>query len=320
VLDDLANLPGVESVAAASSVPLAIDQSSTSIWPESATDLRPRDAIETIYYDVSPKYFATVGTRLVDGREFTDRDNEFATQVAIINETLARKLFGRTDIAGRRIRSGQDKIQVIGVARDGKYETLTENPKPAIWYPIAQAYSSNVVLIVRSRRVESEMAGEIQAVIARLDSHVPVYGAGSLTQLQRLVYLPVQAAVTMLGSFGLLAIMLAVTGVYGLAAYTVSRRRREIGIRLAIGAAPRHVLRTVFGRTAVLVGIGAAVGLGAGAATSALLASIVYQASSRDPGVIGAAVILMAAVAIAAAFGPARRALKLDPAQTLRFE
>jgi ABC-type antimicrobial peptide transport system permease subunit len=174
--------------------------------------------------------------------------------------------------------------------------------------------------MARSQRNTSELAGEMRQAIANLDSRLPVYGVGSWRQMLGFAYLPMHAAAIALGAFGLLAIMLSVTGIYGLAAYTVSRRSREIGIRVAIGARPAQVLRLVFGRTGVLVFSGAAIGLALGAAAAKLMSSIVYQASSRDPVVLIAAVLGIALVALAAAFGPARRALRIDPVEALRAD
>jgi ABC-type antimicrobial peptide transport system permease subunit len=160
----------------------------------------------------------------------------------------------------------------------------------------------------------------MRQTIARLDPHLAVYGLGGLRQMLGLVYLPMRAAVITLGAFGLLALMLSITGIYGLSSYTVSRRAREIGIRMAIGARPAQVLRFVFGRIAALVSVGAAAGLALGIAAAGVLAAIVYQATSRDPLVIGGAALAIALVALVAAFGPARRALRVDPVQSLRHD
>ena len=258
-----AHLPGVESAAYSSSVPLSIDDSTTTVYPENTTD--------------------------------------FA--------------------AGRRFRMGRDELyEIVGIAEDGKYESMTETPKGAIFFPILQNYTPTIVLMARSRRPEFEVAAEMREAIARLDPHLAVYGVGSLNQMLGLVYLPMRAAVVALGAFGVLALMLAITGIYGLAAYTVSRRTREIGIRMAIGASPPQILRLVFGRTGALVALGAGAGLVAGVAGAGVLASVVYQATSRDPVVIGAAVFSMACVGLGAVFGPARRALRVDPVQALRHE
>jgi hypothetical protein len=229
---------------------------------------------------------------------------------------------GTTDAVGRRFRlgNGDELAEIVGVVEDGKYESMTESPRLAYFLPILQRYSPSIVLMARSERGGIELAGEMRQAIAALDPNLPVYGVGSLRQMTGFVYLPMHAAAIALGAFGLLAIMLSVTGIYGLAAYTVSRRAREIGIRMAIGARPSQVLRLIFGRTSVLVLSGATVGLFLGAAGARLMASIVYQASSRDPIVLAGAVCSIAVVGLAAAYGPARRALRIDPVQALRSD
>lgn len=321
-LEAVAHLPGVESAAYSSSVPLSIDQSSTTVYSESTTDFRPKNAHSAGTYRVAPGYFQTAGTRLLAGREFTPQDKPNAPRVAIVNQTFARSVTGAADAVGRRFRlgAGGPLYQIVAIVEDGKYETLTEVPKPAVFFPILQNYSSTIVLMVRSRRPESELAAEMREAIGRLDPHLAIYGVGSLHQMLGLVYLPMHAAVVALGAFGVLALMLSITGIYGLAAYTVSRRVREIGIRVAIGARPVQVLRLIFARAGVLVAAGATAGLVLGMAAAHVLASIVYQASPRDPVVIGASVLAIAGVGLAAALGPARRALRIDPVQALRHE
>src|SRR5262249_53284236 len=151
---------------------------------------------------------------------------------AIVNQTFARRVLGSADAVGRRFRWGRNAwAEIVGVVEDGKYESLTETPKAAVFLPILQNYSSNVVLMGRSQRPEPELAAEMKQAIASLDPHLAVYGIGGLRQMLGLVYLPTHAAVIALGAFGVLAIMLSITGIYGLSAYTVSRRAKEIGIR-----------------------------------------------------------------------------------------
>ncbi len=321
-LEAVEQLPGVESAAYSSSVPLSIDQSHLGVYAETVADFRPKNAHNASFYSVSPGYFKTAGTRLLAGREFTSEDQAGSPLVAIVNQTFARHVMGSADAAGRRFRlgAGGPLCLVVGITKDGKYETLTEAPEPAVFFPITQHYSSTLVLMARSHRPEYELAVEMRDAVGHLDPHLAVYGVGSLHQMLGLVYLPMHAAIVALGAFGVLALMLSVTGIYGLASYTVSRRVREIGIRVAIGARPAQVLRLVFARTGALVIAGAAAGLALGAAGSGVLASIVYQASSRDPVVIGSAVLAIAAVALAAACGPARRALRIDPVQALRHD
>jgi predicted permease len=320
-LDAIAQLPGVESAAYSSSVPLSIDQSHTTVYREGTTDFRASNMLPGVsYYYVSPGYFHTAGTRLLAGREFDTHDDRQAPMVAIVNVTLARRVVGTADAVGRRFGYNQKLVEIVGVVEDGKYESLTELPASAVYFSTRQMYSPTIVLMARTSRPESEMATEMRQAMAGLDPHLPIYGAGSLRQMLGLVYLPMNAAAIALGSFGVLAIMLSITGIYGLAAYTVSRRVREIGIRMAIGAHPSQILATLLGRTGVLAGVGGIVGLALGIAGSKFLASIVYQATPQDPVVVGLAVASMTIAGVAAALGPARRALGVDPIQALRQE
>ncbi|HLJ13251.1 MAG TPA: ABC transporter permease [Bryobacteraceae bacterium] len=317
----IAHLPGVESAAYSSSAPLSIDQSTTTVYPENTTDFRPKNAYHPAYYYVSSGYFHTAGTRLLAGRDFGPQDNPKSSRVAIVNQTFARRILSAADAVGRHFRLGSnDLVEVVGVVEDGKYETLTETSKAAVFLPILQNCSSTVVFLARSSRPESVLAAEMRQAIERLDPHLAVYGVGGFRQMLGLVYLPMHAAAIALGAFGVLALMLSITGIYGLSAYTVSRRARDIGIRMALGARPAQVLRFVFGRIGTLVTAGALVGLAFGIAGARVLASIVYQASSQDPIVIATAVISISLVALAAAFGPARRAIGVDPVQSLRHE
>jgi predicted permease len=324
----VAQLPGVESAAYVSSVPLGPYQSTTGVYREGTTDFRPKNMLlSATYYFASTGYFQTARTRLLAGREFNGHDDNKAPRVAIVNETFARQLVGLTNAVGRHFLVGLNAtvpgmrlVEIVGVVEDGKYRSLTEKPTAALFLCSLQNYSSSAYLIARSSRPESEVAAEMNQAMARLDPHLPIYGVGSLNQMLGFVYLPMHAAVIALGTFGVLAIMLSITGIYGLAAYAVSRRLREIGIRVAIGARPSQVLWTVLGRTGALAAGGAAAGLALGVAGSRLLARIVYSASPQDPVVLIGAVFSMTLVGIAAALGPARRALRVDPVQVIRQE
>jgi predicted permease len=320
ILDAVAGMPGVSMAAIANSVPLSIDQSFNSVAPEEATDFRPSARINVAAYQVSPGYFRTMGTALLSGREFSWQDDESAPRVAIINATLARKLFGQTHVVGRRFRTGGGAgfIEVIGVAEDGKYVNLTEEPRPALFKSAMQAYNGTTVLIARTSMPESQTAAEIRRALASREATIAVYGVGSLSQMLGFAYFPARAATIALGVFGILAIMLAATGIYGMAAYATSRRRREIGIRMAIGAQPRQILRVVLGRTCALLSAGSIAGFLLGLGAGPLLASVVYQASPHDPLVLISVPLTMAVIGFFAALGPAGRALRIDPLPALR--
>jgi predicted permease len=321
VLDAVSRLPGVTRAALATSVPLSTDQSTTGAYRENETEFTPAHSFQAVYYYVSPGYFATAGTRLLAGRDFSASDDTDAPRVAIVNETFARRLTGSVDAVGRRIRTGGALVEIIGVAEDGKYVSLTESPRGALYRPRTQAVASDassVGVLVRSTLPAAQIVPQVRAALAALDPQVPVLYQGSANDVMAIAFLPNNAAGIALGAFGLLALLLAVTGVYSVAAFAVSRRTREIGIRVAIGARRQQVLRTVLGRTAACVGIGGALGLSAGAAASQLLSAVLYRASARDPLVLGSVVMLLAAIALLATLAPAHRALAIEPSAALR--
>lgn len=322
LLDRVRGIPGVESAAFANSIPLSIDQSSTSVYREGTTDFRPRTSIRSVaYYEIGPGYLHVLGTRLLAGRGFTDHDDAAAPRVAVVNRRLAVLLTGSADAVGKRfLRGSHTEVEIVGVVEDGKYSTLTEAPRPAVFWPMAQEYNSTRVLIARSTRPPSDLALAMRDAAHDAAPRLAVYGVGSVRQQLGLVYLPMRAAVVALGAFGLLALMLSFTGIYGMAAYIVSRRVRDIAVRMALGARRAQVLRFLFARIGWLVACGAALGLAGGIAAAGILAGIVYGASPRDPELILGSVAAIALVALAAMAGPARRAIGTDPIRSLRQE
>lgn len=206
------------------------------------------------------------------------------------------------------------------MVEDGKYNTLTEDPQPAIFWPMAQSPDNDTVLLVRLQGAPAEMIPAIRQAILRVDSGLPTFSLGTWSEALSLVTLPARAATVALGVLGGLAMMLAVTGIFGLASYTVSKRMREFGIRVALGAQQVQVLRAALHRVAIVLAAGSIAGLALGVAASKLLASIVYQATASDPLVILAAVLSMAGVGLISAALPARRAISVQPARLLRDE
>jgi ABC-type antimicrobial peptide transport system permease subunit len=209
---------------------------------------------------------------------------------------------------------------VIGMVEDGKYETLTESRRPVVFKPILQSYNTTTTLEVRSSLPEARMVGQIRQAMARLDPNLPIYGAGSLEQLLGFAFFPSRAAALVLSAFGLLAVMLAVTGIHGLVSYAVARRVREIGIRMAVGARPVQVLRLVLGRVMLLLAAGSAFGLVLAIAVGRVLASIVYQASPRDPLALAAVLAAIVLLGLLSSWAPARRALRIEPVIALRHD
>jgi predicted permease len=317
-LESVRHIPGVAAAAFANTIPLNPDESTTAVFREDAADRRPGTGIGAAYFMVSPGYFRAAGTRLLSGREFDWHDT--TERVAIVNRRLALKLTDTANAVGRRFHDGARLVEIVGVVEDGKYQTLTEDPTDAVFFASTQNYNGTTLVLARSALPEAALAAEMREAIQPLDPHLPLYSVGAMRDLQQLAFLPSRAAVSALSGFGLLALALSITGIYGLAAYSVSRRVREIGIRVAVGAGPRQVLGCVLRRMGWLVAIGSLAGLALAWLAGSLLAAVVYQASSHDPLVLSATAATLAAAALAASLGPARRALRIEPTRALRHD
>ena len=316
----VASIPGVTSAAYGNSTPLFIDQSTTGVFPDRAEAQSQASGRSTSYYQVSPDYLRTIGTALLRGRDFSWQDDDGAPLVAIVNETFA-SAFDNSGKIGWRFRRGGNTappIEVIGIVEDGKYQTVTEAARPAVFFPILQSGSTSTMIVARSTRPQPEIAAEIRERMRQLDADLPLYALGGLDEAVAYVFVPAWAATITLNVFAALAAVLIATGVYGLAAYTVAKRSREISIRVAVGARPAQVLGTVLGRTGTLMVIGASAGIALGVAASKVLSSVVYQASSTDPVVLLSAGVTITTIALCATWLPARRALRIDPVRALR--
>ncbi len=258
-------------------------------------------------------------TRLIAGRPFTIHDDAASPTVAIVNETLARRLFGSTDAVGKTFPEADGKpIEVVGVAADGKYLNLAEEPTPALFRPMLQKPDSTAVLIARSNRPPAEMTVALRKAVAGVDSAIPIFSISSWPDALGIVTLPARAATLALGIMGGLAAMLSITGIFGIASYTVTQRLREFGIRVALGARAVGVLRAALGHTVLLLAAGSFTGLLLALSLTRLLEGIVYHASTTDPLVLGAIAVTMIGLGAVASALPARRALKTEPSRLLR--
>jgi predicted permease len=314
-------LPGIEAAAIADTIPLSIDQSHTTVYRADRPEPKRGELLHANYYRVDSDYFRTIQTRIVAGRAFDPRDRQGAPRVAIINQALARRLFPNENALGARLAGwGEGPAEIVGIAEDGKYDSLSDSDALAAYWPIEQYYNSTTLILARSPLPSDQLVRMLQNAVRELDPSLPFYQAGSLDDHLRLPLLPARLAASMLGAFGGLAIVLAATGVYGVMAYAVSRRRREIGIRMAIGATRPQVMRMVLRRTVILLGVGAAVGIPVALAAGGLLSPVLYNVSPRDPGAFALGGAVMAAVAFAAAWLPALRASRIEPASALRDE
>jgi predicted permease len=324
MIDAVREIPGVTSVGLVGEYPpLHVGWNNTDVFTETTTDLRPANAAaDAIVYEVSAGYLAAAGTTLLSGRPFTLHDDQHSPRVAIVNREFVRKVFGSpAGVIGRyfKMKDGA-RIQVVGIAEDGKYTAnLAEEPKAAMFLPILQSPSSDAWIVVRSSRDSQQLAAAIRGQLRNLDAALPVFMQTWNQEMSGALFAPRMAALS-LGSLGLMGAVLSITGIFGMAAYSVSQRKRELAIRIALGAARNEILRTALGRAFKLLASGSAAGLILGLLASRVLSAIVYQATPRDPLVLAGVVLAMASLGLAAAWIPAQRTLSLDPMILLHEE
>ena len=294
---------------------------SEGVFPQGTTDFRKK-LLQARNFSISPGYLDAAGTRLLSGRDFTRQDSATSPPVVLINARFARMMFGNKPAVGQRflLFRGTKPKEIVGVVEDGKYFSLTEEAQPAMFFPLTQETNSYyTVFAVRSARPSAEIAAALDRTLTSIDPRLPLSIRPWSVALDMALF-PARAAAAALGMMGLLAAMLAVTGIFGMAAYSVSKRMRELGIRVALGAQRTQLMRSALGRPLVLLISGSLVGLGLGMLVSRLLAQIVYQATPHDPLVLAGVVATMALIGVVATWIPARHALSIDPARLLREE
>jgi predicted permease len=323
LLREIAALPGIAAAAMTNALPMTPEQNNESVYPDDGSATRAANETMAAVYQVSTGYFAVAGTRLLAGRDVMATDRIASPRVAVVNSAFARRVMATSNPVGKRFRfgpAGNSLIQVVGLVETGKYYALTEDPRPVVFLPIYQSYNTSNVVVARASPGAGDAAAMIGSAVQRLDGRLPLSRQSRVSEAMGLAFLPSQVAVTALGVFGVLAVVLVLVGVYGLAAYSVSARLRELGIRLAVGASPWQALRSALGRTSLILGWGSIVGIGLGTIVQGALDVVVYQASARDPLLLVAVAATMSGVGLVAAWVPARRALCIDPSRTLRAD
>jgi predicted permease len=313
--------PGLTAAGTVSTTPLSGSGSTGAIYREGTAEFGgSHAALGAKYFSISPGYLQAAQTRLMAGRDLTWQDDAKTPKVAVINQVFAHRLFANSSAIGQHFMTGKDdRHEIVGVVEDGKYDSLTENQQAAVFYPLAQSPNSETTLVVRSQLPPADAAKALNHILTSIDPTMPI-SIESWPASLGLVLFPARVAAASLGIMGLLAAMLAVTGTFGVAAYSVSKRMRELGIRVALGARRTQLMRSALGRPLVLLTSGSMVGLVLGMLTSRFLAQIVYHATSRDPLVMGGVVATMALIGLVATWIPARHALSVDPARLLREE
>lgn len=325
LLQKASEMPGFEAVGLTSNMPLRIDHGNNNII--SRAD-RPVPKISERHsgtiYNISPGYLRAAGTQLLSGRDFDNRDRVGMPPVAIVNEALVHLLFPDENPLGKHLRLSLDAsdkgLDIVGVVETGKYEYLGEDPHPAVFLPIQQTGIAWATLVGRGPLPPQVATDLLRRAVLDLNPELSLSNAGSLKDQLALPLFPARMAALVLSLFGLLAMILAATGLFALVAYAVARRTREIGIRMALGARSGQVLAAIFSRTIVLCAVGILIGATGTLFASRLLSSILYGVSPRDPTAYISALVLMIAVSLLACWNPASRAIRTDPARTLREE
>lgn len=315
-------LPGVESVALTTHVPLSFEIRTETVAPEGRDTGRDRDWPETDSSSVGPGYFTVMRIPILRGRAFLEQDRQGAPLVAVINDTLARRFWPHQEAVGQRLRFEADGpyYQVVGVARDGKYRTLGEEPRAFVYRALFQNYSRSPRMLVRVAGDPRSLISEVRREVRQLDEKVPVTGLQTLEEVTSVSLLLPRAGATLFGLFGVLALVLASVGLYGVIAYLVGQRTREIGIRVALGASRADILRLVLSQGLKLLLVGTALGLAGALALTRVLSYVLYGVSPTDPATFVGVTGLLALVMLLACVLPARRATRVDPMIALRYE
>lgn len=317
LVDRVGSLPGVRSASLIDHLPLGNQTDITNVqiggrW------------ITADFAAVSPRYFETMGVPLLRGRDFSSQDGQSAPAVAIINQAFANKTWPGEDPIGKQVplgsSSGESKVgQVIGVVKTGKYRSLGEDPRPFLYVSLSQTYHAKATLVVRTENPPDPMLEPVRAEIARLEAGLAPQ-LETFQQHMSFALFPAHAAGALLGCFGMLALLLAMVGLYGVIAYSVSQRTREIGIRSALGARRTDVLSMILKQSFRLVGLGMILGLAAALAVTRVMSFVLYGISPIDPITFVGITAIFIAVALLASYLPARRATRVDPVVALRYE
>src|SRR5262245_41345679 len=322
-------VPGVQSAALAAMVPLG--GGGLGFGGLSVPGLQPPDGrryLEADWNVVTPGYFSTMKMSLAAGRDFTDADSDNSLLVVIVNETAARRWWPNQDAVGKTVQRHDGRIggpdesrsmTVIAVARDTKYRDLAEAPRSFIYVPEQQQYAPRTTIVARSTQGQ-RLAAELRALLARLNPNVPITQSQTMDDYAALTLIPHRVAASVSASLGIVGLLLAAIGIYGVTAYSVTSRTREIGIRVALGAQRERVVRMVLGHGMMLTMAGAALGLVLAAGASRLLGSLLFGIGATDPITFIGSAVLFSAIGLAACYVPARRALRIEPVTALRDE
>ena len=317
MIERVQSIAGVESAAFARTAPFGFRSFSESPVATDGSVVPPEEQPLIEYNEIGPGFLATMGVPVLSGREFTRADNETAPPVAVVNETLAAQLWPRQDPIGQRMRVKDRWMRIVGVAKVSKYHTLVEPPRP-FFYVAMRQNSAGMGIYIRTRLAPESLASALAREVHAIDANVaPSEVLTMRSQVDRTTWTQ-RAAVTLVGIFGGLALLLAAVGLYGVMSYAVSQSRRELGLRMALGAGASDLLRLVMSHGATLMIGGVVLGAAVSFGLTGLIANLLYKVNPRDPAIFISAFAAMALVALTACLVPAWRATRTDPVSALR--
>lgn len=314
-------VPGVVRATVASNAPLGGGFART-VFPEGEPQIPGKHGMLINLDDVSTGFFDTLRIPIVEGRAFTDEDQEKTLAVAVVNQAMAKHFWPGQDAIGKRFSFFGDPklIQIVGVTADTTQFAIGETPQPGIYLPVTQGYSPQATLQVRTERDPRTALASVREQVQGLDKNLAITNVLTIEDILSQGLWASRMAAALLSLFGFIALVLAGVGIYGVMAYAVAQRTREVGIRMALGARPLDVLRLVVGQGMILAGTGIAVGLLAAFAVARLFSTLLYGVSATDPLTFGIVAVVLALSALAACYFPARRAMRVDPIVALRYE
>jgi predicted permease len=323
LIERLDNLPGAQSASLAYVTPLGRTRMAEGIVVDGQSAPASEGPIEVNANVIAPAYFQTMGIPLLNGRDFSTADGETSLKVAIVNEAMVHRFWPDRNPLGQRFRLRNQNgplVEIIGIAKDTKYRTLQEEPRPSFYLPLLQHYQPRMIVHARSLDSPSNLAGPIRNAVQSLDSDVAVFDVKTLSEQLAVSLSQAQMAASFFSIFGLIALVLATFGVYGVMSFYVAQRTRDIGIRMALGARRTDVLKSVITQSLTLVLTGITIGLAASLASTRVISGLLFNISPTDPLAYSAIGLLLAVVGLTASSLPALRASKVDPMIVLRHE
>lgn len=316
ILDRVSALPTVTAASLTDWIPMSLTRKTEDAYPEGYAP-HPHESLEVQHADVTPRYFETLGVPILEGRDFAPYDNRTAPLVAIVDQTAAKRFWPAQDPVGKRLHIGSSVAMVVGVVRNTKHEFMNERPAPMVYLSYFQRGYENIVQ-VRTQGNPNEIAPAVERAIHDIDGRLPVFDVRPMRETTQMATIFAVMQSTFAGIFAAIALILATTGIYGVVAYRTALRTHEIGIRVALGASPRDVLRLVLWQGLSLTAIGLSLGLALSFSLTRFIASFLYGVGANDPLTVIVVAVVLAAMSLLACYFPARRATRVDPVAAIR--